>query len=140
MGIVSFAYHILHRFPDLSGLNARKHKLNISRITEQALLGILNYLETQNNGTSSQLPSQGSFLKESCVVPRARFEPATTRSSASPSNKRSSRVLSQAELPRHTIKIEILFAFLSFRKRLKNSRLAESRRPRFHRTTALEGM
>ena len=31
---------------------ARKHNLNISRITEQALLSILDYLETQNREKS----------------------------------------------------------------------------------------
>ena len=33
---------------------ARKHNLNISRITEQALLSILDYLEAQNNSESSK--------------------------------------------------------------------------------------
>jgi len=65
---------------------ARKRNLNISRITEQALLSILDYLETQNNETSSKLLNERSFLKESSVVPRAGLELATTRSSASPSN------------------------------------------------------
>ena len=46
---------------------ARKHNLNISRITEQALLSVLDYLETQNNETSSKFLSAGSFLKESVV-------------------------------------------------------------------------
>ncbi|MDH5390565.1 MAG: type II toxin-antitoxin system CcdA family antitoxin, partial [Candidatus Bathyarchaeota archaeon] len=31
---------------------AGKHKLNISRISEQALLSVLDYLETQNRETS----------------------------------------------------------------------------------------
>ena len=44
---------------------ARKHKLNISRITEQALNSILDYLETQNQAGSSDFLSSGSFLKES---------------------------------------------------------------------------
>ena len=61
---------------------ARIHKLNLSRITEQALTSILDYLETQKDKTSSTFLSEGSFLKESSVVPRAGFEPATTRSSA----------------------------------------------------------
>jgi len=43
---------------------ARKHKLNISRITEQALLSILDYLETQNTQTSSNFLGEASFLKE----------------------------------------------------------------------------
>ena len=60
---------------------ARKNKLNLSRITEQALLSILDYLEAQNQTESSKFISSGSFLKES-EVPRAGFEPATTRSSA----------------------------------------------------------
>ena len=57
---------------------ARNHRLNLSRITEQALSSILDYLETQN----SEMPSNGSsaflnrrsFLKES-RMPRAGFEP-----------------------------------------------------------------
>jgi hypothetical protein len=64
---------------------ARKHKLNISRVTEQALNSILDYLETQNSRTSSDFLGEASFLKEGSVVPRAGLEPATTRSSASPS-------------------------------------------------------
>ena len=62
----------------------RNHRLNISRITEQALNSILDYLQTQNLESSNFL-NERSFLKESSVVPRAGFEPATTRSSASPS-------------------------------------------------------
>jgi hypothetical protein len=61
---------------------ARIHKLNLSKIMENALNSILDYLETQNDKTSSRFLSEGSFLKESSVVPRAGFEPATTRSSA----------------------------------------------------------
>jgi hypothetical protein len=64
---------------------ARNHKLNISRITGQALLSILDYLESQNNEKGSKFLNERSFLKESSVVPRAGLEPATTRSSASPS-------------------------------------------------------
>ena len=64
---------------------ARNHRLNLSRITEQALSSILDYLETQNTQTpsngSSALLNRRSFLKES-RMPRAGFEPATTRSSA----------------------------------------------------------
>ena len=63
----------------------RKNNLNISRISEQALISILDYLEPQNNKPSSNFLSTGSFLKESVMVPRAGLEPATTRSSASPS-------------------------------------------------------
>ena len=44
---------------------ARKHGLNLSRITEQALTSILDYLETQNQTESSKFLSAGSFLKES---------------------------------------------------------------------------
>jgi hypothetical protein len=64
---------------------ARFHNLNLSRIAEQALTSILDYLEPQNNQQSSKFLSTGSFLKESVMVPRAGLEPATTRSSASPS-------------------------------------------------------
>jgi hypothetical protein len=64
---------------------ARFHKLNLSRIAEQALISILDYLEPQNNNQSSNFLGTASFLKEGLVVPRAGFEPATTRSSASPS-------------------------------------------------------
>ena len=42
---------------------ARKHKLNISRITEQALTSIIDYLETQNQ-TSSKFLGEASFLKK----------------------------------------------------------------------------
>ena len=34
---------------------ARKHNLNISRISEQALLSVLDYLESQNNESSDFL-------------------------------------------------------------------------------------
>ena len=48
---------------------ARKHKLNLSRITEQALTSILDYMEAQNiqtaSETSSKFLSRGSFQKES---------------------------------------------------------------------------
>jgi hypothetical protein len=39
---------------------ARNHKLNLSRITEQALSSILDYLETQNT-ESSQVLGEASF-------------------------------------------------------------------------------
>ena len=71
---------------------ARSRKLNISRITEQALNSILDYLETQNSQISSDFLSAGSFQKESggaegATFPREvatfpSFERATTRSSA----------------------------------------------------------
>jgi len=56
---------------------ARKHNLNLSRIAEQALISILDCLETQNLQKGSGFLSAGSFLKESAVVPRAELEPAT---------------------------------------------------------------
>ena len=42
---------------------AREYKLNISRITEQALISIIDYLETQNQ-TSSKFLGEASFLKK----------------------------------------------------------------------------
>ncbi len=42
----------------------RIHKLNLSRITEQALTSILDYLETQNTTKSSKFLAEASFLKE----------------------------------------------------------------------------
>jgi hypothetical protein len=56
---------------------ARIHKLNLSRITEQALLSILDYLDTQNTTESSSFLSRGSFPKES-RVDGAGFEPAAS--------------------------------------------------------------
>ncbi len=56
---------------------ARKHRLNISRVAEQALNSILDYLETQQPHTSSDFLSTGSFLKER-VVDGAGFEPAAS--------------------------------------------------------------
>ena len=43
---------------------ARKHRLNISRITEQALSSILDYLEAQNRSESSKFLSKASFPKK----------------------------------------------------------------------------
>ena len=43
---------------------ARKHKLNISRITEQALVSIIDYLETQNQQRSSDFLGILSFPKK----------------------------------------------------------------------------
>jgi hypothetical protein len=40
---------------------ARNHRLNLSRITEQALSSILDYLETQNAHRSSNYVNKGSF-------------------------------------------------------------------------------
>ena len=67
---------------------ARKRNLNISRIAEQALLSILDYYPQETENETSKTPDNGSrfpnerSFKESSVVPRAGFEPATTRSSA----------------------------------------------------------
>ncbi len=58
--------------------NAKKHALNLSRVTEQALSNILDYMETQNIKSSSDFSlSRGSlFLKREILdVPRAGFEP-----------------------------------------------------------------
>ena len=47
---------------------ARKHRLNISRITEQALSSILDYLQAQNQSESSKFLDEPSFQKEgSCA-------------------------------------------------------------------------
>jgi post-segregation antitoxin (ccd killing protein) len=75
---------------------ARKNNLNISRISEQALRSILDYLEAQNRNQSSDFLAKASFPKEGLVVPRAGLEPATTRSSASPSTM---RVVESSALP-----------------------------------------
>ena len=40
---------------------ARNRRLNLSRVTEQALSSILDYLEPQNNQKSSDYPSQSSL-------------------------------------------------------------------------------
>ena len=45
---------------------ARKHKLNISKISEQALTSILDYLETQNVENSQSL-GKASFQKKSML-------------------------------------------------------------------------
>ena len=87
---------------------ARLKGLNLSRVTEQALSSILDYLEAQNIQASSNsfsLSPGSLFAKRESGVPRAGFEPATTRSSASPSvtRRQLSRALSQAELPRHVV-------------------------------------
>jgi len=64
---------------------ARKKGLNISRICEEALKSVLEYMETQKINAQ---PKQAQNKKESIgnvvsdIVPRAGFEPATTRSSA----------------------------------------------------------
>lgn len=64
---------------------AKNRGLNLSRVTEQALSSILDYMQVQNIQSSSDFSlSTGSLFpkRESVVVPRAGFEPATTRSSA----------------------------------------------------------
>jgi hypothetical protein len=65
--------------------NAKNHKLNISIVTQQALSSILDFTDNQNINSSSDFSlSTGSLFpkRESVDVPRAGFEPATTRSSA----------------------------------------------------------
>ncbi len=44
---------------------ARKRNLNMSRVTEQALNSIIDYLETQNKTESSKFLNSRSFVKES---------------------------------------------------------------------------
>ncbi len=56
---------------------ARNHRLNLSRITEQALSSILDYLETQNAEESSVFLDKASFRKEG-LVDGAGFEPAAS--------------------------------------------------------------
>ena len=59
---------------------ARKHRLNISRITEQALNSILHYLDAQNQNESSIFLSESSFPKESlCLGSLARWGIALVR-------------------------------------------------------------
>ena len=72
------------------------YSLNLSRISEQTLISILDYLEPQNKNQSSDFLAKASFPKEDLVVPRAGLEPATTRSSASPSTM---RVVESSALP-----------------------------------------
>ncbi len=50
---------------------ARIHKLNLSRITEQALSSILDYLETQTIKTSSNLLTEGSSQEETSRAGRS---------------------------------------------------------------------
>ena len=74
---------------------AKKQGLNLSKILEEALSSILSYVEAQNTETtpktSSEFLGEASFPKEGSV-PRAGFEPATTRSSASPQAAHGGRV------------------------------------------------
>jgi post-segregation antitoxin (ccd killing protein) len=69
---------------------ARIHKLNISRITEQALLSVLDYLETQKRETitteSSNFLSRGSFLKESRAGSSVWYERRLRKAEAAGSN------------------------------------------------------
>lgn len=51
----------------------RKNRLNISRVTEQTLNSILDYLDTQNQTESSKFLSRSSFLKESRSAPVAQW-------------------------------------------------------------------
>ena len=44
--------------------NAKNRSLNLSRIAEQALSSILDYLETENIKTGSSFLTEGSFQKE----------------------------------------------------------------------------
>ena len=50
---------------------ARNHNLNISRITEQALSSILDYLETQTIKPSSNLLTEGSSQEETSRAGRS---------------------------------------------------------------------
>ena len=64
---------------------ARKRNLNISRICEQALQSVLEYMEAQKidaQRKEAQTSFGEAFLQRKGSVPRAGFEPATTRSSA----------------------------------------------------------
>jgi hypothetical protein len=56
---------------------ARNHRLNLSRITEQALSSILDYLEAQNVEKTSGFLGKASFPKEG-LVDGAGFEPAAS--------------------------------------------------------------
>jgi hypothetical protein len=59
---------------------ARNHRLNLSRITEQALSSILDYLESQNIEESSEFSLSTGYLfpKEKVLVDGAGFEPAAS--------------------------------------------------------------
>jgi len=59
---------------------ARKRNLNISRICEQALQSILEYVETQKidaQPKEAQSSFSEAFLQRKGSVPRAGFEPVT---------------------------------------------------------------
>jgi hypothetical protein len=72
---------------------ARFHNLNLSRVAEQALISILDYLEPQNH-RSSEFLDRNSFQKE-ILVDGTGFEPAA---SAMPTLRSF-----QADLPAHNI-------------------------------------
>ena len=55
---------------------ARNDNLNLSRVTENALNNILDYLESRN--TKSPFLNECSLPKENSMEPRAGFEPATS--------------------------------------------------------------
>jgi hypothetical protein len=55
---------------------ARFHKLNLSRVSEQALISILDYLETLNR-QSSDFFNERSFLKESSWCGRRDLNPGS---------------------------------------------------------------
>jgi hypothetical protein len=56
---------------------SRNHRLNLSRITEQALSSILDYLGTQNTEKTSIFLGKASLPKEG-LVDGAGFEPAAS--------------------------------------------------------------
>ena len=58
---------------------AKKHKLNLSRILEEALSSILNHLEAQNRETSVKREGMETVGCHMGLVGRAGFEPATLR-------------------------------------------------------------
>jgi hypothetical protein len=74
----------------------RNHRLNLSRITEQALSSILDYIESQNQNKSSVFLGKASFPKED-LVDGAGFEPAASTMPTWRSY--------QADLPAQTLKL-----------------------------------
>jgi len=61
---------------------ARIYELNISRITESALLSILDFFETKNSETS--FLGEASFSKEGSLVGSLGFEPKTSGDISTP--------------------------------------------------------
>ena len=59
--------------PDLVE-KARKHKLNISKVTEKALILEIENIE-ENNNPNNKGSSVNASSQEGLVVPRERFEP-----------------------------------------------------------------